>query len=126
MRAIVFRISGECMVQIRMGPNPLSTGTFIPTIPGISWYSSKRSSTSASLLVGFDEVFVIVTESITTEAALLEMPEECVSEINLRDQVIEAHRVLMSLNEQNRTEFQDLVAALEEEQAFCTSPSLAS
>ena len=44
-----------------------------------------------------------------------ELPTEIVSEKNLREQVIEAHRVLMSLNESNREEFRDLVEALETE-----------
>jgi len=88
--------------------------------------STNEDITRLLMTVGFDEVFVIVTESFTTEAALLEMPEECVSEANLRDQVIEAHRVLMGLNEKNRSDFQDLVTALEEERAFGASHSLAS
>ena len=35
------------------------------------------------------------------------------SEGEVRDKVVEAHRVLMSLNEENRARFQDLMAALE-------------
>ena len=66
----------------------------------------------------FEEVFAIVTEAPRTEAEPLEMPQECVSEDNLREQVLEAHHVLMSLNEQNKIEFQDLVEALEQERSI--------
>ena len=43
------------------------------------------------------------------------LPEQAVSERVLRDQVLEAHKTLMSLNEQNHDKFRDLVIALEEE-----------
>ena len=36
-------------------------------------------------------------------------------EDEVRERVIEAHKVLMRLNEQNRETFKDLVSALEEE-----------
>ena len=85
----------------------------VPTI-----VSTNEDITRLLMTVGFDEEFAIATESVRTEAELLEMPQECVSEQNLREQVLEAHRVLMSLNEQNKVEFKDLVKALEQEQSF--------
>ncbi len=75
--------------------------------------------------VGFEDVFVMVDGPLKTEPAMLELPEEIVSEANLRDQVLEAHRILMTLNEKNRHDFMDLVAALEEEQAVRVSQSIA-
>ena len=88
--------------------------------------STNDDITRLLLSVGFDEVFILVTEEITTEAALLELPQEIVSEANLREQVLEAHQVLMSLNDQNKVEFQDLVEALEQERSFDPTQSLAS
>ena len=88
--------------------------------------STNEDITRLLLNVGFEEIFIIITKAMTNEASLLELPEEIVSEVNLRDQVLEAHRVLMSLNESNRDEFQDLVAALEEERSYLVSRSLAS
>lgn len=88
--------------------------------------STNEDITRLLTNVGFEEIFVLVTEPLASEGALLELPEEIVSEANLRDQVMEAHRVLMGLNESNRVEFQDLVAALEEERSFMASKSLAS
>ena len=46
-----------------------------------------------------------------------ELAQGFASEDVLRDQVLEAHKVLMSLNASNRDKFKDLVAALEEEKA---------
>jgi hypothetical protein len=65
--------------------------------------------------MGFDKVFIILKELITECGQLGELPMEIISEANLREQVIEAHKVLMSLNENNREEFRDLVDALESE-----------
>jgi hypothetical protein len=60
-------------------------------------------------------VFAILKELITECGQLGELPREIISESKLRQQVIGAHKVLMSLNEQNRDEFRDLVEALEDE-----------
>ena len=65
--------------------------------------------------MGFDKVFAILEELITECGQLGELPREIISESNLRQQVIAAHKVLMNLNEQNRDEFRDLVEALEDE-----------
>lgn len=67
------------------------------------------------LSMGFDDVFIILRELITECGQLNELPTGIFSEASLREQVIEAHRVLMSLNEQNRNAFCDLVEALESE-----------
>lgn len=65
--------------------------------------------------MGFDQVFVIVKEAYSDCGKLRELPPEIVSETALREQVLEAHKVLMGLNGRNRCAFHDLVAALEEE-----------
>lgn len=83
----------------------------LPTI-----VSSNEDITRVLISMGFDNVFVIVDESENDIGPLGEVPTQLVSEESLREQVLEAHRVLMSLNDQNKDKFRDLVAALEDEQ----------
>ncbi|WP_185268150.1 anti-sigma factor antagonist RssC [Halopseudomonas xiamenensis] len=63
--------------------------------------------------MGFDQIFNIVTESTPTDAELQELPGQLLSEDQVKDRVLEAHRILMNLNEHNRTAFTDLVSSLE-------------
>jgi anti-anti-sigma factor len=63
--------------------------------------------------VGFDDVFHIVREPIAYKEQLGELPKRVTSEEDVRERVLEAHRALVSLNEANREEFQDLVKTLE-------------
>jgi anti-anti-sigma factor len=66
--------------------------------------------------MGFDSVFIIL-EYIPDNAALFdELPDQASSQQELTRKVIEAHRVLMGLNEQNQETFRSLVDALESEQ----------
>ncbi len=65
--------------------------------------------------VGFDDVFNIVEETPVTPDALGELPRMDVCEDELRAQVLDAHRALMSVNASNREAFRDLVAVLEAE-----------
>ena len=82
----------------------------VPTI-----ISPNEDITRILISMGFDKVFIILKELITECGQLGELPTEIVSEANLRAQVIEAHKVLMSLNDHNREEFRNLVDALESE-----------
>jgi anti-anti-sigma factor len=65
------------------------------------------------LNMGFDDVFAIVADGAVQSVDLVDLPE--VDEGETRERVIEAHKVLMSLNENNRETFQSLVDALEQE-----------
>jgi anti-anti-sigma factor len=65
------------------------------------------------LNMGFDDVFAIVADGAVQSVDLVDLPE--VDESETRERVIEAHKVLMSLNENNRETFQSLVDALEQE-----------
>jgi len=91
----------------------LTTQEAFNTIPTI--VSPNEDITRILESMGFDSVFVILKELITECGQLGELPAEIVSETNLRKQVLEAHKVLMSLNERNRGEFRELVHALENE-----------
>lgn len=63
--------------------------------------------------MGFDRVFVIVDKAPGAEEKLDELEMVEPSEQDLTRNVIEAHRVLMGMNEKNRATFRDLVEALE-------------
>lgn len=63
--------------------------------------------------MGFDGVFNIVSAPVPCPGCLREMPAQDLSEDEVRARVLEAHRILMELNEHNRTAFRDLVTALE-------------
>lgn len=84
----------------------------VPTI-----VSPSEDITRILMSMGFDSIFVI-TGSADDEPASVEgeMPAAVASEEDLCEQVIEAHRVLMSLNQANEDAFRDLVDSLENEQ----------
>lgn len=82
----------------------------LPTI-----VSSREDITRILLSMGFDNVFVIVNEASGEVGPLGELPTQLVSEEALREQVLEAHRVLMSISQENENAFRDLVEALETE-----------
>jgi anti-anti-sigma factor len=66
--------------------------------------------------MGFDDVFAIVDENFDSEQNLAELPVSTdIGEEEMRARVIDAHKVLMSLNENNKETFRDLVSALETE-----------
>ncbi|TBU97238.1 anti-sigma factor antagonist RssC [Stutzerimonas kirkiae] len=63
--------------------------------------------------MGFDQVFNIVDSPLPCLDCLSDLPSQDQSEEVVRATVLEAHRILMGLNESNREAFQDLVNALE-------------
>ena len=63
--------------------------------------------------MGFDQVFNIVETVLPCPDCLTDLPPRDQSEAEVRSRVLEAHRVLMGLNESNRNAFRDLVSALE-------------
>jgi anti-anti-sigma factor len=63
--------------------------------------------------MGFGRVFDIRHELLRTDRQLAELPLAVGTENDVRERVIEAHRVLMGLNAQNRAQFNELVCALE-------------
>lgn len=78
--------------------------TLISTSPDIT-----RIITS----MGFDKIFIIVREPASCIEELEEIPVLRASEQDVRNKVLDAHKVLMGLNKQNREEFKNLVRALE-------------
>ena len=63
--------------------------------------------------MGFDQVFNIVESPLPCPDCLADLPSQDQSEEVVKAKVLEAHQILMSLNESNREAFHDLVTALE-------------
>ncbi|WP_462379170.1 anti-sigma factor antagonist RssC [Pseudomonas sp. Marseille-QA0892] len=63
--------------------------------------------------MGFDQVFNIVGKPLPCPECLEDLPPQDQTEDIVRRKVLEAHRILMGLNESNREAFHDLVNALE-------------
>jgi anti-anti-sigma factor len=75
--------------------------------------STNPNITRILLSMGFDRVFDIREQTPQTDEQLGELPMVAGSEQGVRERVLDAHRVLMGMNEQNHAEFQELVCALE-------------
>ena len=67
--------------------------------------------------MGFNQVFNLVHTATSCPECLDDLPEQDQSEELVKARVLEAHRILMSLNQSNRDEFRDLVSALESSSA---------
>lgn len=81
---------------------------FLPTL-----ISTNPDVTRIITSMGFDKIFIIVREPATRIEELEEIPVLRASEQQVRDKVLDAHRVLMGMNSRNREEFKNLVRALE-------------
>lgn len=81
---------------------------FLPTL-----VSNQDDMNRLLQSMGFDQVFNIVSQGTPTDAELEDLPGQQLSEQLVKDKVLEAHRILMNLNEHNREAFRDLVSALE-------------
>lgn len=80
-------------------------------VPTIS--SPDPGITRILLSMGFDSVFHIVDNAISDQAEFREWAVDSLDEDDAREQVISAHKVLMSLNDKNEEEFRHLVDVLE-------------
>jgi anti-anti-sigma factor len=89
----------------------------LPTI-----VSENEDITRILISMGFENVFVIVNESSGEIGPLGELPTQLVSEEALRDQVLEAHKVLIDVSDENESKFKDLVEALECEKEQGSEP----
>ena len=63
--------------------------------------------------MGFNQVFNVVHTPAPCPECLDDLPEQDQSEAMVKERVLEAHQILMSLNQSNRDAFRDLVSALE-------------
>ena len=62
-----------------------------------------------------EQVCVVTSEMVLEASSLRELPTEITSEEVMRDQVLDAHKTLIALGDQNFDKFQDLVEGLEYE-----------
>ena len=63
--------------------------------------------------MGFQRLFDLREEACADPDDVAELPQVACGEAEVKGKVIEAHRVLMGLSEDNRARFEDLVAVLE-------------
>lgn len=63
--------------------------------------------------MGFEKVFNIVHEAPVKSPSMSEVPNVPCSQGDACGRVLEAHRILMEMNEKNRETFREVVAALE-------------
>lgn len=63
--------------------------------------------------MGFDQVFSIIDQVSNQISDLDELYCESLDEEKMRKEVIEAHKILISLNEKNKRTFQELVDCLQ-------------
>ena len=63
--------------------------------------------------MAFNRLFELHEESCNNPENVAEVPAVGGSEESVRQKVIEAHRVLMGISEENRDRFKDLITALE-------------
>lgn len=76
--------------------------------------STRPDITRIIETMGFrDRVFAIVSRTDLDEGGLAEQPPEPVDESSARERVLEAHKILMSLNDHNRQAFRELVECME-------------
>ena len=78
--------------------------------------STNDSITRLIDSMGFSVVFDVRTGAINDDAGLRALGSIECSEDGVRSKVIEAHRILMGLSEDNRVKFQELVTTLEKTQ----------
>lgn len=77
--------------------------------------STKADISRVLLSMGFDKVFTLIREAVEDSSELRELAALQESEECVKDRVVEAHRILMSLNDKNNETFRDLVRSLEAE-----------
>jgi anti-anti-sigma factor len=79
-----------------------------PTIISVS-----DDITRLLMSMSFDQVFNIIEERIDGDDTLDELPTIEASEQDTKEQVLEAHKILMGLSDDNKAKFQELVSMLE-------------
>ncbi|MCK2183576.1 STAS domain-containing protein [Halomonas getboli] len=68
-------------------------------------------------VMGFARYFTLLESPITEPHELRDLPEVPADEEGMRERILEAHRILMHMNDHNREQFQPLVEMLEEQKS---------
>ena len=79
--------------------------------------SNRPDINSVLNSMALDEVFDIVEDTSLETDAVQEVPQQNIDKQTLTRTLIKTHRALMELNEQNRKTFEDVVSALEKNEA---------
>ncbi|KAA0875277.1 STAS domain-containing protein [Nitrincola tapanii] len=82
-------------------------------MPKPTLVSTNPDITQILLAMGFDRVFLLLDFLPTSLKDLQEVPFVQESENEMRLRIIQAHKVLIDLNESNRSAFRDLIETLE-------------
>lgn len=77
--------------------------------------STRPQITRVLVATGLDDVFDLVEEPLVHDEHLGELDCRAATEGEVRARVLEAHRILMDMNESNRAAFEDLVVSLEQD-----------
>lgn len=83
-------------------------------MPRPTLISTNPDITRILYSMGFDQVFLLIDNIPTSKEDLEQVPFVQESEAQVRNRIINAHRVLIDLNDANRNAFKDLVATLED------------
>ena len=83
----------------------------------ITIVSNRADINSVLHSMALDEVFDIVEDASLETGATREVPQQDIDRETLTRTLIDAHRALMELNENNRKTFQDVVTTLEKKGA---------
>lgn len=78
-------------------------------------YSPASDITRILYSMSFDRIFNIMEARGQAEVRYLELLQQQESESTVREKVLDAHLALMTLSEENRLEFQDLVQTLKQQ-----------
>ncbi len=73
-------------------------------------------------VMGFSRFFTLMEAPLTETRELHDLPEIPADQEETRQRILEAHRILMRMNEHNREEFQPLVDMLEAQEAPSHDP----
>lgn len=121
----MFADDGLTSVAIDLSETQVIDSTALGLLAKIAIYFDKRFGGKPLLLspneditrillsMGFPQIFDLRTEPVSLPRATEEVAKVSCSESNACDKVLEAHRILMGLNAQNRETFRDVVSALE-------------
>lgn len=91
----------------------LSVKAYALSLPRPTVVSTNENITRILMSMGFDHIFIILSELPTCSSDLQQLPFVQESEESTRERIIAAHRILIDLNDTNREAFKDLVFALE-------------
>lgn len=92
----------------------ISIGARARGLPQPVVVTASESIVRLMVSMGFDDIFDITDEQIDIEPiAELPLNEVVSSESEIKRKVLEAHRILMALNDNNQIKFQELVETLQ-------------